>query len=281
MLNVSDLFIYPVKSLGGISVNSALLTDRGFEYDRRWMVVDKENRFITQRELHAMALLQVQLTDAGLHIYHKARPAQSMDIPFQPPSLHTTSVIVWDDVCEAHYVNERVDEWLSDTLSFNCRLVYMPDSSRRRVDARYAANQEITSLSDGYPVLMIGQASLEDLNHRIAIPLPMNRFRPNIVFSGGSPFEEDTMAHFTIGGMDFYAVKPCARCVMTTINQDNALVAKEPLKTLAAYRNKDNKIYFGQNILYRGSGVIQVGDRIEVVERRPAMVVPPRHSAKW
>jgi uncharacterized protein YcbX len=271
MLSVSDLFIYPVKSLGGIAVSSALLTDRGFEHDRRWMLVDAQNRFLTQRTLPAMALLQVQLTPAGLRIQHKINRAEKMEVSFQPSSLSTVKVSVWDDVCEAQYVHEQVDTWLSDMLSFRCRLVYMPDSSLRPVDTRYAAHREITSLSDGYPVLMIGQASLDDVNRRMAVSLPMNRFRPNIVCSGSSPFEEDTMAHFRIREMDFYAVKPCARCVMTTINQDDAMAAKEPLKTLSAYRNKNNKIYFGQNILYRGSGLVQVGDRIEVVERKPAI----------
>ena len=271
MFTVSELYIYPVKSLGGIAVNSARLTDRGFEHDRRWMVVDKNNRFVTQRELPAMALLQVQVTDTGLRIQHKTKRTESIDVPFQPPLPNTVPVVVWDDTCDAQYAGSGVDEWLSDMLSFDCRLVYMPDHSRRKVDTRYAANHEITSLSDGYPVLMIGQASLEDVNRRMAIPLPMNRFRPNIVFTGGSAFEEDTMAHFRIQGMDFYAVKPCARCAITTINQDNAVAAKEPLKTLAAYRNRENKVYFGQNILYRGSGVVQVGDGIAVVERKPAI----------
>lgn len=271
MLTISELFIYPVKSLGGIAVPRARLTDRGFEHDRRWMIVDRENRFITQRVLPAMALLQVQLTDEGLHIYHKAKPAESIDIPFLPPASHTAPVTVWDDTCEAQYAGGRADEWLSDMLSFDCRLVYMPDDSHRPVDTRYATAGEITSLSDGFPALMIGQASLDDVNSRLALPLPMNRFRPNIVFTGGRPYEEDEMAHFTVRGMDFYAVKPCARCVMTTIDQDNALAAKEPLKTLAAYRNKNNKIYFGQNILYKGSGVIEVGDRIEVLKRNPAI----------
>ena len=271
MFTVSELYIYPVKSLGGIAVNSARLTDRGFEHDRRWMVVDKGNRFITQRELPAMALLQVQVTDTGLRIQLKTKRTESIDVPFQPPLPNTVPVVVWDDTCEAQYAGSRVDEWLSDMLSFDCRLVYMPDHSLRKVDTRYAANNEVTSLSDGYPVLMIGQASLEDVNRRMAIPLPMNRFRPNIVFTGGSAFEEDTMAHFRIQGMDFYAVKPCARCAITTINQDNAVAAKEPLKTLAGYRNRENKVYFGQNILYRGSGVVQVGDGIAVVERKPAI----------
>ena len=271
MLSISELYIYPVKSLGGIPVSSALLTDRGLEHDRRWMVIDDDNRFMTQRQLPAMALLQVQVTETGLRIQHKLQPGESIDIPFQPPLPYTIPVIVWDDLCDAQYVNSRVDEWLSDMLSFNCRLVYMPDRSRRPVDARYTINNEITSLSDGYPLLMIGQASLDDVNSRMAVPLPMNRFRPNIVFSGGHPYEEDEMAHFTISEMDFYAVKPCARCVMTTINQDNGMAAKEPLKTLAAYRNRDNKIYFGQNILHRGAGILRVGDRIEIRERKPAI----------
>jgi uncharacterized protein YcbX len=271
MLTVSELFIYPVKSLGGISVGSALLTDRGFEHDRRWMLVDGNNRFMTQREWHSMALLQVEIKENGLHIYHKQQPAEGIHIPFLPSIDEKAQVQVWDDVCEARYVCPRADAWLSNMLRTSCRLVYMPDNSRRLVDGRYAINEEITSLSDGYPVLMIGQASLDDLNGRMALPLPMNRFRPNIVFSGGHPYEEDTMAHYTMNGIDFYAVKPCARCVMTTIGQDDAVAAKEPLKTLAGYRNRDNKIYFGQNILYAGNGVVRVGDTIEVIERKEAI----------
>jgi len=267
MLNISQLFIYPVKSLGGIAVNSALLTDRGFEHDRRWMITGKDNCFITQRELPAMALLQVQLTGTGLHIYHKKKSAESIDIPFAPLSPDTVMATVWDDVCEVQRVDPEVDEWLSDMLSYDCRLLYMPDNSWRSVDARYAIDNDITSLSDGYPALMIGQASLDDLNGRLAVPLPMNRFRPNMVFSGGRPYEEDEMAHFTIAGMDFYAVKPCARCPIPTIDQDTALAAKEPLRTLATYRNKNNKVYFGQNILYKGRGVVQVGDSIAVLAR--------------
>jgi uncharacterized protein YcbX len=272
MLSISQLYIYPVKSLGGIAVYSALLTDRGFEHDRRWMVTDKNNRFITQRELPAMALLQVQLTGAGLHICHKQKTTESIDIPFKPSLPGTVMATVWDDVCEVQRVDPDVDEWLSDMLSYDCRLLYMPDSSWRSVDTRYAIDNDITSLSDGYPVLMIGQASLDDLNGRLAVSLPMNRFRPNMVFSGGRPFEEDGMAHFTIAGMDFYAVKPCARCPIPTIDQDTAVAAKEPLKTLATYRNKNNKVYFGQNILYRGRGVVQVGDTIAVLERKAGIV---------
>ena len=272
MLVISALFIYPVKSLGGIAVSSALLTDRGLGHDRRWMLVDGNNRFMSQRELPAMALLQVALEGDALHIYHKARPEQRIAIPLAAPGGDAVMVEVWDDTCAAQYVSSEADAWLSAMLSVPCRLVYMPDDSMRPVDERYAINREITSLSDGYPVLLIGQASLDDLNGRMALPVPMNRFRPNIVCNGSAPFEEDELAHFRVGGVDFYAVKPCARCVMVTIDQDTASGAKEPLKTLARYRNKDNKIYFGQNILYRGSGMIAVGDQMDVMERREGIV---------
>jgi uncharacterized protein len=269
MLTVSELFIYPVKSLGGIALDSAALTDRGFAYDRRWMLVDTNNRFISQREYPSLALLQAELSPGSLHIFHKNNPGQSIDVPLAPPAPETMMAAVWDDLCAVQHVSSKADAWLSEILSMDCRLVYMPDESHRKVDKRYAANDEITSLSDGYPVLMIGQASLDDLNRRMALPLPMNRFRPNIVFSGGDAFEEDTMAHFRIGGIDFYSVKPCARCVMTTISQETAGGAKEPLKTLAGYRGVNNKILFGQNILYRGNGVVRVGDRVEVMDRKP------------
>ena len=144
----------------------------------------------------------------------------------------------------------------------------MPDTSRRRIDERYSINEEITSFSDSHPILIIGQSSLDDLNSRLADPLPINRFRPNIVFIGGDAFEEDMMEHFTINDIDFYGVKLCARCMITTINQDNAVAAKEPLKTLATYRMKNNNVYFGQNLLHHGEGTISVGDAIEIKKKK-------------
>jgi uncharacterized protein len=120
-------------------------------------------------------------------------------------------------------------------------------------------------------VLMIGQASLDDLNSRLEIPVPMNRFRPNIVFTGGDPYQEDTMQHFRINGIDMFAVKPCARCVVTTTDQETGATAKEPLKTLATYRTGNNKVYFGQNILYKQQGTIKVGDELKVMETKDAL----------
>ena len=266
MLRVSQLFIYPIKSLGGISVSNAVVTDRGFQYDRRWMLVDKNKEFMTQREFAEMALLQTELLEDGLKVYHKQKGTVIV-IPFEPEGEITT-VQVWSDRCKAVIVDEKINEWFSDMLKRSCQLVYMPGTTKRRVDGRYAFNKEITNFSDGYPFMTIGQSSLDDLNSRLEEKLPINRFRPNIVFTGGIAFEEDTWAHFTLNDINFFGVKLCSRCVITTINQDTIKKSKEPLKTLATYRQKNHKIYFGQNLLHHGEGIIHVGDEIKLVERK-------------
>ncbi len=240
---------------------AATITDRGFQHDRRWMVVDEHNNFLTQRAFAEMALLQVTLSGDGLRVQHKIN-GDAINIPATPQSNETASVKIWDDECIAQFLNPDADKWFSDMLSTKCRLVYMPDATIRKVDESYAANNEITSFSDAYPLLIIGQSSLDDLNGRLTEPLPINRFRPNIVFTGGPAFEEDRMKHFTINNINFYGVKLCARCPIPTINQSNATKSKEPLKTLATYRMKNNNVYFGQNLLHSGEGIINVGDEI-------------------
>jgi len=265
MLAISALYIYPIKSLGGIPLDTATLTDRGFTHDRRWMLVDKDNCFLTQRELPTMSLLQVQLQEDGLLIQHR-HTGDSVKIPFTPTGAPCT-VTVWDDSCEAQYVDKNADEWFSRMLSLPCRLVYMPESSLRKVDPNYANGEEITSFSDGYPLLLIGQSSLDDLNDRLSQKIPMERFRPNIVFTGGAPYQEDEMSAFNIAGITFYGVKPCARCVIPTIDLNTGEKGKEPLKTLSGYRQRNNKIYFGQNLLFRNAGPahISVGDAITLL----------------
>ena len=268
MLQVSDLFIHPIKSLGGISVSKALVTDRGFQYDRRWMLVDQQNAFLTQRKLPQMTLLQTEISAESFNVYHK-QSGERIAIPFEPTGK-TVSVQVWSDRCKGIVVDDKVNEWFSEMIGETCQLVYMPGTTKRRVDGRYALQKDITSFSDGYPFMVIGQASLDDLNARIEDKLPVNRFRPNIVFTGGAPFEEDGWAHFIINGINFYGVKLCARCVITTINQDTIKKGKEPLKTLATYRQKNNKIYFGQNLLHHGEGSLRIGDEIKLLERKPS-----------
>ncbi len=274
MLTISELYIYPIKSLGGIALDKATLIERGFEHDRRWMLVDADNQFLSQREVNAMALLKVQLTAQGLLITNSGVPGEELLVPFLPTITETGMVTVWSSHCRAQRVSDEADDWFSKQLGFPCKLVYMPDTTRRYVDGRYAHNKEITSFSDGYPLLLIGQASLDDLNNRLETPLPMNRFRPNIVFTGGAAFQEDYMKHFEINGITFFGVKPCSRCVMTTINQQTAEKAKEPLKTLSTYRMKNKKIYFGQNLLHQGTGVVSIGDTITIHEQKLVEVVP-------
>ena len=211
------------------------------------------------------ALLQPIIENNELKITHKLNN-QSFSIAIDAlPAAGPAIVTIWDDTCEAEFVSDEADQWFSTILGLKCRLVYMPDETRRIVDQRYAPENAVTSFSDAYPFLIIGQASLDDLNNQLAEPLPMNRFRPNIVFTGGGPYDEDLYNHFKICGIDFYGVKLCARCVMTTIEQETAKKGKEPLKKLASYRFKNNKILFGQNLIHQGDGEIAVGDALVVL----------------
>ncbi|MDF2432255.1 MAG: uncharacterized protein JWP44_1886 [Mucilaginibacter sp.] len=276
MLKVSQLFVYPIKSLPGIAVNEASVTEKGFEHDRRWMLVDANNRFISQREAPQMTQLLVSIEDIGLRITHRTND-KSITIPFGSISLGRGKFTVWDDTCTGEYVSDEADKWFTNVLGLNCRLVYMPDdNSKRKVDPNYAPENTVTSFSDAYPFLIIGQSSLDDLNSRLPEPLPIDRFRPNIVFTGGEPFEEDLMESFSIAGINFYGVKLCARCVIITINQNSGSKGKEPIKTLASYRSKNNKIYFGQNLVHEGNGKITVGDELHVksLHKEERFIIP-------
>lgn len=264
---LSELYIYPIKSLGGVSVQQAFVTERGLQHDRRWMLIDEMGRFLTQREHPLMALLQVEIGANELIINHKKEVVSPLEVPFETPLGDRVQVQIWDDEVEAHLLSEEFDVWFTNAIGFPCSLVYMPDDSFRKVDADYARNQEITSFSDAYPFLLIGQSSLDDLNTRLEKPVPINRFRPNLVFSGGLPYEEDTFYEFWVGTNQFFGVKPCARCVLTTVDQATAQKGNEPLRTLATYRTKNNKVLFGQNLLPGTLGIIRVGDEIEVMSR--------------
>jgi uncharacterized protein YcbX len=262
MLTVSQLFIYPIKSLGGIEVPSSYVGERGFQYDRRWMLIDQQGRFITQREHKQLALFKTAIDTDHLIIYHQQDPSNKLFIPLQVATNESLDVTIWEDVCRATTINPAADAWFSERVGMNLRLVYMPDESRREVDPDYAFEKEITSFSDGYPILMIGQASLDHLNAQLEQTLPMDRFRPNIVFTGGEPHQEDEMKSFSINGVKMLGVKPCARCVMTTIDQATGTAGHEPLATLSTYRKRNNKILFGQNVIPKSFGMIKVGDSI-------------------
>jgi len=272
MLIISALYIYPIKSLAGIAVDTAIVTSRGLQYDRRMVLADENNCFLTQREHPEMALLQPVITNTGLYIHHKKNKTAPLFIPHQPTGNDFVKVTIWDDTCEGQLYSREINDWFSLALGRICKLVYMPGTTNREVDKRYAQNNEITSFADAYPMLIIGQSSLDDLNTRLPEPLPMNRFRPNIVFTGGAAFLEDEMREFTINGIRFTGVKPCARCTITTINQETTAQSKEPLRTLATYRFKDNKILFGQNLLHSGDGALNIGDVVDIKAYQPAAI---------
>ncbi len=274
MIQIQDLYIHPIKSLGGIRVAEALVTDRGLQYDRRWMLVDENLRFLSQRECHRMALLQTAMDGTGIRVSLKTDPQQSFLIPLAPVTQESLEVQIWDDHCKALTVSPEADRWFSRMLGIPCRLVYMPEDSRRHVDPAYAVNGEITSFSDGYPILAIFQESLDDLNARLAEKIPMDRFRPNLVLKGGNPYDEDRLGAFRIGNTMFRGAKPCARCVVTTIDQQQGTASSEPLKTLSTYRQMNHKVIFGQNILVNGTGQIRVGDGIQELNWNPPLFPP-------
>ncbi len=233
---------------------------RGLQYDRRWMLIDGTGRFITQRELPGMALLSTAVEAPWLTVYAKHNPTQRVQIPLEIPAgeLEKTMVQIWSNRCAAHLLPKPVNDWFSEMLGKDLRLVFMPDTTRRAADGRYAPKGQYVSFADGFPFLIIGQTSLNDLNARLAEPLPMNRFRPNLVFTDGTPFAEDDWTDFGIGAVPFRGVKRCGRCVITTIDQETAARAQEPLRTMATFRRFGKKICFGQNVVWLGEGEAEI-----------------------
>ena len=259
-LKLTQIWIYPIKSLGGISLSSARVMEKGLEYDRRWMLVDESGKFMTQRIYPKMALFKLSMDDIQLTVTHHQHSLK-LDLNEQPetPPINVT---IWNDTVLAHEVDVTYSQWFSNLLGVSCRLVYFPEENSRPVDPRYRVNGEQVSLADAYPFLIIGQSSLDDLNSRLTTPVPMNRFRPNFVFTGGKPFEEDTWRNFMIGSTRFVGVKLCERCVLTTVNQDTAEKGVEPLKMLNSYRKRDNKVYYGQNLVALDHSRVNIGDLI-------------------
>lgn len=266
-LRLSEIWIYPIKSLGGIRLNQSKVLEKGLEYDRRWMLVDENGTFLTQRLFPAMALLKLKIEHEALTITHNQKSI-SHRISLTPlANQKEIPVTIWDDSVTAFEVNTESSAWFSDALETKCKLVYFPEENARPVDPRYKVNDEHVSLADGYPFLIIGQTSLDFLNSKLDQALPMNRFRPNFVFTGGEAHEEDAWRNFTIGSNRFIGVKPCARCAVPTINQETAEKGQEPTRTLATYRKKENKILFGQNVLAVDHTVLKEGDLITIQTR--------------
>lgn len=258
MYQITQLYIYPVKSLGGIALKESRAEARGLQYDRRWMLCDENNQFITQRKFAQLALFKLNQINSGFQIEFQGEYFQ---IPF---SISGTSiqVKVWEDTCDAIEYFEA-SAWFSKMLSISCKLCYMPDESKRIVDEKYAGKNHINSFSDGFPILIAGQQSLDFLNQKLKQPIDINRFRPNIVFDGGKAYDEDSFSMFSINDVLFKGVKPCARCQVIGIDQNTSTVNLEPLSVLSSYRNVENKVLFGQNVIVlKEDGLIKVGHQL-------------------
>ena len=260
---LTELWRFPVKSLRGARCARLAVDARGGRHDRRWMLVDRQGRFLTQRELPRMALLNTALHGAALSLWLDGEAPRPVACPADAAEL---PVRVWHDTCLARAVDPAVDAWLSDFLQRDCRLVYLPDDAVRQVDPAYARPGDQVGFADGFPFLLISQASLDDLNARLDCPVPMQRFRPNLVVDGCAPYAEDQWRRIRIGELEFRVAKPCSRCIIPTIDPRTAERASEPLRTLSRYRRRDNKVWFGQNLLHDGPGKLAEGMPVEVLE---------------
>jgi hypothetical protein len=265
MIALAELHLYPVKSCRGIALEQARLTEAGLEHDREWMIVTPDGRFTTQRERPRLALVETRLTSDALVL--SAAGHGSVAVPFDHAGT-PLEVTVWRDRCRAHDQGENAARWLSEFAGCELRLVRFDPSDRRPSDAAWTGGVEaLARFSDGFALLAISLASLADLNARLATPLPMNRFRPNLVLDGLPPYGEDALGDLVAGGVRLRRVKPCTRCVITTTDQaSGARDGEEPLRTLKTYRwdRALKGITFGQNlIVVEGAGSwLRVGQAI-------------------
>lgn len=292
-MKISEINIYPVKSLKGVPLDESFVQKRGLRLDRRWMLTDLDGMFFTQRETPKMAIVSIAANGDGL--IASAEGFEPISIPTEPDSGERIRVTVWDSVVDAVGYRGAVSEWFSDVLERNCRLVLMPDSTERHVSAKFDSGDDVVSFADGYPLLLIGEGSLAELNERLydrykeeefgeKLPLPMNRFRPNVVVEGSERFAEDRWARIKVGEAIFRVVKPCARCVITTVDPSRGVFdGKEPLKMLSSFRaarvafpttfesfgHSPAAALFGENLIPENPGaVVRVGDEVEVLELR-------------
>jgi len=259
-LTLPGITVYPVKSAGGISLDGWEVDQFGLRSDRRWMIVDQAGVFLSQRNHPRLALVSTSIRNGTLRLEAPGMP--SLEVPLEPQSTVQTRVRVWGDRCSATWTGERPARWFSDFLGAPCNLVHMSDETLRPADPTYAPGGTRVSFADAFPFLIISEASLADLNRRLPQPVPMNRFRPNLVIGGSEPYEEDRWERLEINGLRLKLVKPCARCVVTTTDQTTAQRNKEPLRTLGGYRKVWGKVMFGQNAVHEAAGRLRVGDGV-------------------
>ncbi|MDA1028747.1 MAG: MOSC domain-containing protein [Bacteroidetes bacterium] len=264
-MHIDYLNIFPVKALAGISVKSAVITAKGLQYDRRFMLIDASNRFITQRTHPQLTAFSVELEGNHLKINH----ATTGQIAFsaEPPESESFSAIVWNDTVQVSAVGDEVDQFFTEALNETVRLVGMPKTSHRQVNLMYGKEGDDVSFADAYPILLLGTASIDEFNSRIKTPVPLNRFRANIGVSGSQPWAEDIWNTVHIGNAEIQLVKPCERCIVIRTDQKTGERHDEPMKTLLTYRRMDNKVMVGMNCIPTTSAIgaeIHVGQTLTI-----------------
>lgn len=268
---LKHIFVYPVKSLSGFPVSRWEVIKTGLRYDRKWMVVDGDGVFLSQRTMPKMALIKTRLTSGELVLSAPGMPDCVLGL--DDCGSARIECTVWHDRGEGGWVSPQADEWLGDFLQIRCRLVRQLDDVVRRVDARYGQATDQVAFCDGFPFLIVSESSLCALNRAMNLTLEIERFRPNLVIAGCPAYAEDSWREIIIGELGFRLPKPCSRCAVPTIDPKTAESGKEPLATLSRLRKWQNKVYFGQNALHDREGDLAVGDPVTVKLAGPAQ--PP------
>lgn len=267
-MQLSSLYRYPLKSAQGRALERADISRLGVVGDRRWMLVDASSgRFLSQRELPGITWITAEWNNQdGLTLTAKGQPPQDVAVPDADSDLR--SVTVWGDDMQVPDAGDEAAAWCSALLQRDCRLVHVPETRARQVDQRYAREDDRVAFADGFPLLLIGQSSLDDLSERVGRPMSMRQFRPNLVVAGALPYAEDEWKTIRIGDVILDVVKPCSRCVMITLDPDTGErhADREPWPTLMRYRKGEKGIYFGQNLIPRTAGEVTVGMAVEVLD---------------
>ncbi|MBS3964450.1 MAG: MOSC domain-containing protein [Methylomonas sp.] len=277
MPTLSAIHVYPIKSVSGIAVDRWPVTAKGLLYDRKWMLVDGERRFLSQRRLAKMALIRTRMTGDGVIL--SAPGMTDILMPLTETDGETLSVEIWHDTCVAKTVSAELDRWFQDFLGIACRLVYHPDGEMRRVDPRYAAPSDQTAFSDGFPFLIVSEQAMTALNQVMELNMTLARFRPNLVIGDCAAFAEDYWRRIAIDGIGFRLPKPCSRCGIPAIDPATGNIGKEPLLTLSKRRQWQNKTYFGQNALHDRTGELCVGSAVTLLETGDAQPPLSWHDA--
>ncbi len=263
-MKLSQITYYPIKSIAGIHVEQTEVEQIGLKNDRQMMLVDSDGNFITQRKYPQLALIGIQVYEQGYKLTKPNSPSLTLSSnSFTPQQMQVT---VWGDKCQAYIAEPNVNDWFSEFLGFEVKLAKYNFQQPRPTDQAYSNPNDIVSFADGFPLLVISQESLNDLNQRLELPVSMTHFRPNLVIEGVNAYAEDNWKQITIGNVTFDAVKPCSRCVLTTVDPQTGKKDpnSQPLKTLSQYRKTKDGVIFGMNLIPRSLGTLSVNDRVIV-----------------